>query len=1306
MEIVLLLVLWAIAAFSAELRDFGFSFFLVFVSIGVMAWRWRAKLADLRSTLEVQAHDADSLRAELRHVMQELRLLKSALASPLTPAAPDASQTGTEDVNPLAPAPAHPPAAHPVPRPEPVAEQPVMPEPPRVQPAPVPSTPVVATSAPTAPAVPPSAPTRVPAPGFAAQNPVAPSAPVAEHVPATPVAHQDMLGAPVATRTAVPPPPAFKARAAASKPSSPQKLKKALDLEELVGRNLLPKAGIFLLVIGSVSLIATQWQNIPAFGKDLLLLAAGGLLLGLGIFLEKREKYELFGRVLIGGGWAMLFYTSYALYHVSATRILPSQGIDLLVMLATAGTMVWHTLKYRSQLVTGVAYLLAFSTVTLSEETVFSLTAGAVLALSLVVLVQRMRWYELEVFGILASYLNHFRFLFPIIGMGIEHRMFPEFYASTGLLVFYWAVFRASYVMRPITSKQEENVSTLACLLNPFLLLALMKYQSVHPQLAFYALLVLGALEFSLGQLPITRRRRIAFLILTTLGSTMMIAAVPFKFSGMNTAVLWLAGAEALLISGILVREVAFRRLGMIAGLLTTIHILAVDVRPWFEQVLRGAPVPHDLVQGTLPIFCAAVLFVDAHLLELRWKDLFHDKWDRWLKSSLSYAGGLVGFLALWITLPSLAVAVGWAALMFVLAFAAKRLERLDLTIQTALLGLCAGLRVFVVNLQADTPQLAHTRLWTVATVAAIFYLSARFASLPDIEVELRAAFQWTGTAIVAALLWVELPLHWVAACWTLFAIVLTLVGRQLRLRSLLYQCYALSAAALITSISVNWPQEQSIGRISLRLVTVSLVAAGFYLLSVIARTWTDSGETDRRGVAQRAAFNTGAALLLGGLIWYEAGEMWSAVLWSAFATALLVLWRRLNFTEFYWQAHALALAAFMDVYGFDMFTPAQIHGMSARLITVTLVGAMFYLDAWLASKDVRTDWPARIRDFYCWTASLLATTLMWHELRPIDVALGWAIFAIVLFEVGLERRIGSLRWQGGVALVASFTRIFFVNLNAVAEPGHLSPRVYTILPLAAIYLYIYWRTLAREEAFGLSRWKELAPMLFSSLGVASIAFLIRFEAQAPNVVVFWAALTLVLLAVARWLGQAVFLYQAIVLAISATVRAMLYNLVTPSYFSRTDVRARTVGEVIALFFVSLVFAFRLRNTPPPDLLGDGTALRRWLGRISARPEQLFFFAAVALLTPLIAIEMKHGEITVGWGIEAVLVFMLALAVGERSFRLCGLGLLLLCLGKLMFDVWNMNTGERTISMTVLGAVLLLVSFLYSRYREAIRKYL
>ena len=37
-------------------------------------------------------------------------------------------------------------------------------------------------------------------------------------------------------------------------------------------------------------------------------------------------------------------------------------------MLLVAVTMVWHTLRYRSQVVTGLAYLLAFLTVGLNHD--------------------------------------------------------------------------------------------------------------------------------------------------------------------------------------------------------------------------------------------------------------------------------------------------------------------------------------------------------------------------------------------------------------------------------------------------------------------------------------------------------------------------------------------------------------------------------------------------------------------------------------------------------------------------------------------------------------------------------------------------------------------------------------------------------------------------------------------------------------------------------------------------------------------------------------------------------------------------
>ena len=95
------------------------------------------------------------------------------------------------------------------------------------------------------------------------------------------------------------------------------------------------------------------------------------------------------------------------------------------------------------------------------------------------------------------------------------------------------------------------------------------------------------------------------------------------------------------------------------------------------------------------------------------------------------------------------------------------------------------------------------------------------------------------------------------------------------------------------------------------------------------------------------------------------------------------------------------------------------------------------------------------------------------------------------------------------------------------------------------------------------------------------------------------------------------------------------------------------------------------------------------------------------MITILLALEMRSGLVTVSWGLEAVVVFLFALLVGERTYRLSGLALLLLCVGKIVvIDVWGLQPRDRYITFIIMGVALLLVSFLYTRYRERIHKFL
>src|ERR1022692_4484947 len=102
-----------------------------------------------------------------------------------------------------------------------------------------------------------------------------------------------------------------------------------------------------------------------------------------GVVFERREKYRTFSYGLIGGGWAALYTTVYAKYSVPAAKVLDNAFAATLLLLAVAAGMIVHSLKYRSQTVTGLAYFLAFVTLAIAEVTTFSVVMLVPMAASL-----------------------------------------------------------------------------------------------------------------------------------------------------------------------------------------------------------------------------------------------------------------------------------------------------------------------------------------------------------------------------------------------------------------------------------------------------------------------------------------------------------------------------------------------------------------------------------------------------------------------------------------------------------------------------------------------------------------------------------------------------------------------------------------------------------------------------------------------------------------------------------------------------------------------------------------------------------
>jgi hypothetical protein len=1068
-------------------------------------------------------------------------------------------------------------------------------------------------------------------------------------------------------------------------------LSSTLPLEEVLGMNLFAKVGIVLLVLGFALLGRVALISMGPGARVAMIYAAAAALLGGGIWLERKERYRLIGRTGIGGGWALLFFTTYAMHHVAAMMVMDSNTLNCVFMLVVAIAMVAHTLRYQSQLVTGLAFLLAFSTVALSQDSVYALVAGVILAAGIVAIALRMGWFELEVFGILASYANHFYWLYKLFPDGVVGHAFPQFWPSAIILIFYWAIFRISYVTRRIRAPRDETISTIAALLNTMLLLTVMKFQSTRPELAFYALLGLGALEFFFGQLPATRRRRPAFILLTVIGTLLIFAAVPFKFSGNNIALFWMIAAETLLIAGIVQVEVLFRRLGLLTGIVT--GLLVIYEAGSIIEFRQISQLPR-IDDGILLLADSVLFYLNAHFMGRRWKHLFAAI-DGGLITLQSYIGGVTAFLGVWCVLTGDWTAIGWAALLLGAAMGKRYIDDRHLMAQAWVLAVVVWLQAVTVNghLSELYPHHAAGRLITLPILALIFYhASWALSGVEDLRVHLRTVALWAGSSLLVILAYFDVAQPWVALVWAAFAIVLSLIGRRIKLGALTYQEHVLAIAAAVQLAVVNMDAQSAMER----YLPFIGCAVAFYAIS---RFCTLRDAPYQRPAAW--AHTWMATAILAALAWHESPQPWLTVIWALFALALAVADRIFTVEELPYQAHVLAVIAIVQAISFNLFTLDTWRGVDLRLITVSILVAVLYaLARWVRMPVALDDLQAR--HVYTWAASGLAAWMLWAELQPVGVAVGLGIFGLLLFEVGAISRQKQIRLQGYAALAAAFVRIFFVNLTAATLPGEaLSPRIYTVAPLALIYFYVWARIQSGQEKAEMGRWK--ASDLLAYFGAVSIASLLYYQMAAEWIVVAWAIMAVILFLATLFLDKEVFLEQAALLAVGIVVRGLAHNIYGSSYFVADGWRGNfmVLSLTAALLLSALPVAFHLRKRYASC---SGHSLRILAVKY---PEQFLFFAPVVLVSFMIAVKMNPGMVTLSWGIEGVMVILLGLIASQRSFRITGLLLLLLCVGKIVcLDAWRLTDRDRYITFIVLGGALILVSMLYTRYRDVVRRLL
>ncbi|EEF58461.1 DUF2339 domain-containing protein [Pedosphaera parvula] len=234
-----------------------------------------------------------------------------------------------------------------------------------------------------------------------------------------------------------------------SKPVQPQaapKGKEKASFEMKLGTFWLVRIGIVMVLTALAFFGTYAYQNfIPRLGpagKVGLLYLASAALLGTGAWLpRKQEKLKNYSQVLLAGGLAAVYFTTYAAYHIPNLRVIGSALLDGTLLLGWAGFIIWLADRKKSEVLALFAVLLAYYTSVITNVGLFTLYSNLILAAAAVFFFVRNRWATLSFTSLAASYVSYGFWRFYQDGHWQWASPAEGLWTGNYFLICYWVIF-------------------------------------------------------------------------------------------------------------------------------------------------------------------------------------------------------------------------------------------------------------------------------------------------------------------------------------------------------------------------------------------------------------------------------------------------------------------------------------------------------------------------------------------------------------------------------------------------------------------------------------------------------------------------------------------------------------------------------------------------------------------------------------------------------------------------------------------------------------------------------------------------
>jgi uncharacterized membrane protein len=272
-------------------------------------------------------------------------------------------------------------------------------------------------------------------------------------------------------------------------PSSPQKMATQEPDEEIlvmdeaaiesnIGEYGLAWLGSLVLLFGIIFLMAFAGnQGYPVLATALGYASAAGVFI-LAHFLRKSFSHMDF--MLNISGHILIYYITLRLYFFTLHPLIPWKELDLVLLLAVIGVLVYRAIRQSSELLAGISLVLVMVTAIVSDSLHITLPLLTLAAVVSLYFFYRNNWWRLMVVTLILVYLSHILWLInnPLLGHPFD--LLPSHPYSIFYLFAAGAVFSASTLIRRKDESEVRGLNTIVLLNGLFFALTILPVTAVY----------------------------------------------------------------------------------------------------------------------------------------------------------------------------------------------------------------------------------------------------------------------------------------------------------------------------------------------------------------------------------------------------------------------------------------------------------------------------------------------------------------------------------------------------------------------------------------------------------------------------------------------------------------------------------------------------------------------------------------------------------------------------------------------------------------------------------------------------------